>query len=215
VALPMPSIEPTRRRPLHALARAASWHRRKLAVLAAVAAVLTGISAAAPEGPATITVVKAKSQLPGGTVVSGSDLVLDRVAASDVPEGVVTDPHALIGKTLAVPVAENQMMTPLTAIAARTSVLPGHVIAPLRLADTALATLLRPGDVVDVIAADTQAEQAVVVAAGARVVTIPEPPDEGPGPGPDGALVLIDVDIQTASAVAQAAASATLSIMWR
>jgi Flp pilus assembly protein CpaB len=177
--------------------------------------VLTGISAAAPEGPATITVVKAKSQLPGGTVVSGSDLVLDRVAASDVPEGVVTDPHALIGKTLAVPVAENQMMTPLTAIAARTSVLPGHVIAPLRLADTALATLLRPGDVVDVIAADTQAEQAVVVAAGARVVTIPEPPDEGPGPGPDGALVLIDVDIQTASAVAQAAASATLSIMWR
>ena len=47
------------------------------------------------------------------------------------------------------------MMTPLTAIAARTSVSPGHVIAPLRLADTALAALLRPGDVVDVIAADT------------------------------------------------------------
>ena len=32
-------------------------------MLAAIAAVLTGVSAAAPEGPAMITVVKAKSQL--------------------------------------------------------------------------------------------------------------------------------------------------------
>ncbi len=211
----MPSVERTRRRPLHALARAASWHRRKLAVLAAVAAVLTGISAAAPEGPAMITVVKAKSQLPGGTVLSAEDLVLDRVTASDVPDGALSDPHALIGRTLAGPVAENQMMTPLTMIAARTSVSPGNVIAPLRLADTALAALLRPGDVVDVIAADTQAEQAVVVAAGARVVTIPELPDERAGPGLDGALVLIDVDAQTASIVAKAAASAALSVIWR
>jgi pilus assembly protein CpaB len=99
--VPMPSIKPTQRRPLHALGRAASWHRRKLAVLAAVAAVLTGISAAAPEGPAMITVVKARSQLPGGRVVSAADLVLDRVAASDIPEGALTDPEALIGKTLA------------------------------------------------------------------------------------------------------------------
>ena len=162
-----------------------------------------------------ITVVKAKSQLPGGTVVSASDLVLDRVAASDVPAGVLTDPLALVGKTLAAPVAENQMMTPLIATAARTSVSPGHVIAPLRLADTALTTLLRPGDVVDVIAADPQAEQAAVVAAGARVVTIPELPDEEVGTDPEGALVLIDVDPQTASVVAHAAASATLSIIWR
>ena len=107
------------------------------------------------------------------------------------------------------------MMTPLIATAARTSVSPGHVIAPLRLADTALTTLLRPGDVVDVIATDPQAEQAAIVAAGARVVTIPELPDEEVGTGPEGALVLIDVDPQTASVVAHAAASATLSIIWR
>ena len=184
-------------------------------MLAAVAAVLTGISAAAPEGPAMITVVKARSQLPGGTVVSAADLVLDRVPASDAPQGALTDPDALIGKTLAAPVAENQMMTPLTAIAARTSVSPGHVIAPLRLADIALGALLRPGDVVDVIAADTDAQEAVIVAAGARVVTIPDLPDDRAGPGPDGALILIDVDAQTASIVARAAASATLSVIWR
>jgi Flp pilus assembly protein CpaB len=162
-----------------------------------------------------ITVVKARSQLQGGKVVSASDLVIDRVAASDVPEGALTDPDSLIGKTLAAPVAANQILTPLTALAARTSVSPGHVIAPVRLADTAFGSLLRPGDVVDVMAADTQADQAVVVAAGARVVTIPDLPDDRAGPGPDGALVLIEVDPQTASMVAQAAASATLSVIWR
>ena len=97
----------------------------------------------------------------------------------------------------------------------RTSVPYGHVIAPLRLVDTALVALLRAGDLVDVVAADAQAGQAAVVAAGARVVTIPQVPDEWARPGPEGALVLIDVDAHTASVVAQAAASATLSVIWR
>jgi pilus assembly protein CpaB len=211
----MRSVAATRPRLLQALARAASWHRRKLAVLAAVAAVLTGISAAAPEGPAMISVVKARSQLPAGTVLSTSDLVRDRAAASDAPDGVLTDPLALVGKTLAVPVAENQMMTLLATTDPRTSVPQGHVIAPLRLADPALVALVRPGDLVDVIAADAQAGQAAVVAAGARVVTVPQVPEEDVGPGSEGALVLIDVDAHTASVVAQAAASATLTIIWR
>jgi pilus assembly protein CpaB len=182
-------------------------------VVAAVAAVLTGISAAAPEGPPTIAVVKAKSHLPGGTVITAADLVLDRVVASDVPEGVLTDPNALVGKRLAAPVAENQMMTLLTTTVARTSVSPGHVLAPLRLTDSTLVDLLRPGDVVDVIADDPDAEQAAVVAAGARVVTVPQTPNDRAGP--EGALVLIDVDSHTATVVARAATSATLTIIWR
>ena len=184
-------------------------------MLAAVAAVLTGVSAAAPEGPTMISVVKAKSRLPAGTLLAASDLVLDRVAAADVPEGVLSDPLTLVGRTLAAPVAENQMMTPLAATDVRSSVPLGHVIAPLRLVDTALVALLRPGDLVDVIAADAQAGQAAVVAAGARVVTIPQVPDDRVRPGPEGALVLIDVDARTASVVAHAAATATLSIIWR
>ena len=185
-------------------------------MVAAIAAVLTGISAAAPEGPAMITVVRAKSQLSSGMVLSASDLALDRVTASDVPKGVLTNPNDLVGKTLVAPVAENQMMTLLTTTAAHTSVPPGHVIAPLRLADSALTALLRPGDVVDVVAADPEAEQpATVIAAGARVVTVPEAPNDRAGPGPDGALVLIDVDSHTAAIVAQAAASSTLSVFWR
>jgi Flp pilus assembly protein CpaB len=183
--------------------------------VAAIAAVLTGVSAAAPEGPAMITVVKAKTQLPGGTVLSVSDLMVDHAVAADVPEGVVTDPNELVGRTLTAPVAKNQTMTPLTTTAARSAVAPGHVIAPLRLADAALAALLRPGDVVDVLAANSETEQAAVVAASARVVTVPAMSEDRTGPGPDGALVLVDVDGQTATVLAQAAASATLSIIWR
>jgi hypothetical protein len=148
-----------------------------------------------------ITVVKAKTQLRGGTVLSASDLMVDHAVAADVPEGVVTDPNDLVGKTLTAPVAKNQTMTPLTTTAARSAVPPGHVTAPLRLADAALAALLRPGD--------------VVVAASARVVTVPAMSEDRTGPGPDGALVLIDVDGQTATVLAQAAASAALSIIWR
>jgi pilus assembly protein CpaB len=180
-------------------------------MVAAVAAVLTGISAAAPEGSAMITVVEARSQLSGGTVLSASDLVLGKVVAADAPEGALTDPNVLVGKTLAAPVAEDQMMTLLTAAAAPAAVPAGHVIAPLRLADAALAALLRPGDVV----ADVEAKQAAVVAANVRVVTIPEVPGDRASPGPDGALVLVDVEGQTATILAQAAASATLSISWR
>jgi pilus assembly protein CpaB len=184
--------------------------------VAAIAAVLTGISAAAPEGPATTTVVKAKSQLPGGAVLSATDLTLDQVAAADVPKGVVADPNDLVGKTLAAAVAENQMMTLLTTTAPHASASPGHVIAPLRLADTAVVALLSPGDVVDVIAADSQAERgATVVASGARIVTVPEVPEDRASPGPEGRLVLIDVDSHTAALVAEAAASGTLSIIWR
>jgi len=200
---------------LHGLARAASWHRRKLAVVAAIAAVLTGISAAAPAGPVMITAVRARTQLAGGTVLSASDFSVDRVAAAAVPEGVVTDPDDLVGKTLAAPVAANQMMTLLATTSARGAVAAGHVIAPLKLADSGQAALLQPGDVVDVVAADAEAEQAAVIAARARVVTVPEVPDDRAGPAPEGALVLVDVDAQTATALAQAAASATLSIIWR
>ena len=50
------SSRQVRARPLslQSIRRAAKWHRRKLAVVAAVAAVLTGINAALPPDPPTV-----------------------------------------------------------------------------------------------------------------------------------------------------------------
>ncbi|WP_443041902.1 RcpC/CpaB family pilus assembly protein [Streptomyces sp. B21-106] len=95
------------------------------------------------------------------------------------------------------------------------------VSAPVRIADAAAVRLLRPGDRVDVIAAEQTARGATarVVARGALVTKVPEPLDArsgGPGPGGDaGALVVLSVPRSTAARLAGASAAARLSVtLW-
>jgi pilus assembly protein CpaB len=203
------------RRPWLSFRRAVSWHRRKLAVLAVLAAVLTGLSAAVPEGPPTTTVVRTTAELPGGTRLSTAHLRVEEVVAADAPEGSVVDPEDLIGRTLAAPVARGQIMTELAVTSARDPTRRGRVLAPLRLADAEVVGLLRAGDVVDVLAADPQSAQAFVAGRAVRVVTVPERPDPAAGADQAGALVLVEVDSETARVLARAAVAATLTIIWR
>ena len=203
------------RRPLLSLGRAVSWHRRKLAVLAALAAVLTGLAAAAPDGPPTLSVVRATSELAGGTRLADADLELAHVVAADAPRGALTDPAAAVGQLLAAPVAEGQIITPAAFTTARAVTSRGRVVAPLRLADADLAALLRPGDQVDVIAADPQSAQADVVARAVRVVTVPRADSDESSQTTAGTLILIEVDPGTARVLARAAVSATLTVIWR
>jgi pilus assembly protein CpaB len=190
-----------------------SWHRRKLALLAVLAAVLTGLAAAAPEGPPTMTVVRAATALEGGTRLGLDDLEVAQVVAAEAPDEVVADPATLVGRTLAGPVPRGQVLTERAVVTARAS--PGRVLSPLRLADAEATALLRAGDVVDVLAADPQAEQAFVAGRGVRVVTVPAPADSAAGADPAGALVLVEVEPQTARVLARAAVSATLTVIWR
>lgn len=106
------------------------------------------------------------------------------------------------------------------------------VTAPVRIADAATVRLLRPGDRVDVVAADgagvagtgagpagpvgsagaLPGGAARVVAAGARVSEVPEPSDavaEG------GALVVLAVPRATAARLAGASATARLAVTLR
>ncbi|MFF4760580.1 hypothetical protein [Streptomyces sp. NPDC001292] len=88
------------------------------------------------------------------------------------------------------------------------------VIAPVRIADAATVRLLRPGDRVDVIAAEDPATggQARVVAHGARVAKVPEPVDDVAG---GGALVALSVPRSTAAGLAGASATARLAVtLW-
>ncbi len=192
-----------------------SWHRRKLAVVAAVAAVLAGMTAVAPDGPPTLSVVRASVQLAGGTAIDREDLEVESIVADSAPRGALTDPADLIGRVLAAPVAEGQVLTELALVTPRTPVASGQVVAPLRLADADLAGLLRPGDLVDVLAADEQAEAASVIASGVRVVTRPPAVDPADGAVTPGALVLVAVDRETAKRLARAAVSTTLTVTWR
>ncbi|KOG33550.1 hypothetical protein [Streptomyces resistomycificus] len=85
------------------------------------------------------------------------------------------------------------------------------VTAPVRIADGATVRLLRPGDRVDVIAAEETASggEARVVARGARVTKVPEPAADATEAG---ALVVLSVPRATAANLAGASATARLAV---
>ncbi|MBA2951711.1 hypothetical protein H1D24_39635 [Streptomyces sp. PSKA28] len=87
------------------------------------------------------------------------------------------------------------------------------VAAPVRIADAATVRLLRPGDRVDVVAADGTATGGAVprvVAKGARVTKIPEA--AGDSAAESGALVVFSVPRTTAARLAGAGATARLAV---
>ncbi|MFD4135684.1 hypothetical protein [Streptomyces goshikiensis] len=82
------------------------------------------------------------------------------------------------------------------------------VSAPVRIADGATVRLLRPGDRVDVVAAE-RAGPPRVVAVAARVAEVPAPErDMGDG----GALVVLSVPRETARTLVGAGAAARLAV---
>ncbi|WP_411106817.1 hypothetical protein [Streptomyces sp. cmx-4-9] len=86
------------------------------------------------------------------------------------------------------------------------------VSAPVRIADAATVRLLRPGDRVDVVAAERTGPPRVV-ASGARVAEVPEPSEGGAaGTGDGGALVVLSVDRETARELVGAGAVTRLAV---
>lgn len=83
---------------------------------------------------------------------------------------------------------------------------------PIRIADAAVAALLRPGDRIDVLAGSR------IVARCADVLAVPERAAPSPagavpdGGGPSGGLVVVAVPRPTAAAVSGAAAVAPLAV---
>ncbi|MGW6055243.1 hypothetical protein [Streptomyces sp. NPDC055189] len=85
------------------------------------------------------------------------------------------------------------------------------VTAPVRIADAETVRLLRRGDRVDVVGADGSSSR--VVAAGARVVEVPEPRDDTAQSAAEvGALVVLSVPRATAARLAGAGASMRLAV---
>ena len=204
---------------MRSLRRAVSWHRRKLAVLAAVAAALTGINAALPAEPPTVGVVQAATRLLGGSTLTRQDLRIVTVPAGLVPHEALTDLDSAVGRLVRAPLSQGQLLTDLSVGALSSSVRSGRVVAPLRLADADVAALLTIGDLVDVVAADDQDRTAAVVARRVQVVGLPPAPSTtgigGSTNATGGALVLVEVDSATATLLAQSAVTSTLSVVLR
>lgn len=215
-----PLFRPRRRSPLVALARAVSWHRRKLAVLCAIAAVLCTVAAISPAETETVPVVVAARELDGGRALSPDDLRVARYPASLAPADAVTDPAEITGRWLIAaagsgsPIGNRAVLAPRGMQAG-----VGRVLVPVRLADPAVIALLRVGDVVDVLAGPADGGPARIVASATRVMALPgsESPT-GPFGGMGGEserLVILEASPSEAGELVQAAGRDRITVVLR
>jgi len=210
---------------LRELGRAMLWHRRLLAAGLTAAAVAVGLGVLAPDPPRTVNVLAAARNLTGGAALRPDDLDAVALPRSAVPDGALTDRSAVEGRVLAGPVRRGEPLTDVRLVGRELlAAYPGEdlVAAPVRIADPGAAGLLRPGDVVDILAADTGeggAAAASVIADAVRVLTVPRPPEDGSlwsGPSlGDGALVVLATSSDVAARLARAAVTARLSLTLR
>jgi pilus assembly protein CpaB len=208
------------------LRTAARRHRRLLAAALVGLAAMTSLDAVAPKPPPTTEVVTAARDLSAGATLTVADLRVLAMTPRDVPAGAMSDGATLLGQQLAAPVRRGE---PLTDVRLDDGPLrppaPGLVSAPVRLADSQAARLLRPGQRIDVLAASTATQPeaaptaANVVATDVAVLAVPIPTTAGAGSadatsadvGVEGALVVLATSPDQARRLAQAQVSARLS----
>jgi Flp pilus assembly protein CpaB len=194
---------------LREIARAISWHRRLLAAALTAAAVAAALTALAPRPTATVRVVAAGRDLPGGHLVAAADLLVIALPRAVVPSGVLTAAGSAVGRLVAGPVRRGEPLTDvrllgpsLLAAVGR----PGLVAVPVRVADGGAAALVHAGEVVDVLSASDPgaAVPGGLVARQVIVLTVRLPAAEA---ADSGALVVVAADEAQATALAHAAGS--------
>ena len=138
--------------------------------------VLAGVAALRPDpdGDRAHVVVAARDLGPGNALTA-DDVRLETRLAPTVPDGSQSDVGAVVGSTLAGPARRGEVLTDVRLLGSRlaeSAAGPDARIVPVHPADSALIDLVRPGDVVDVVAAPENSSQATpqVVATDAIVV---------------------------------------------
>jgi Flp pilus assembly protein CpaB len=196
----------------HELQRHLRKHRALVAGALTAVGVLTALPALAPAGGPSVVVVAAAHDLQPGHPLTAGDLTTVALPQDLVPAGTLTTVAAALGHTAAGAVRRGEPLTDVRLLGTGLLQGAGLVAAPLRLADPASLALLHAGDRVDVLAAPTSAEgaatSAVTVAAGVRVLAVPDVKDDAG----DGGLVVVAATPATAARLAAAAVGARLSV---
>ncbi|MEV0974835.1 SAF domain-containing protein [Microtetraspora glauca] len=192
---------------MRALSRPLARHRRLIAAfLAATAVACALLSVRQPSG---VAVLAAARDLSGGRV-SAQDVTVVRLPPEAVPDGAFDERASVVGRVLSGPVRRGELLTDARLLGRGflSTLGSGLVATPVRLADADAATLLSPGDVVDVLAAFGQeaAPQAVTVA---RQVTVVTRPAAG---AVEGALLVLATTSEQATALARAQSASRLSV---
>lgn len=188
--------------------------------VAAGALVLLAAAAALRPDPSDgrVQVIVAAWDLPPGVALTAADLKSESRSATSVPDGSQTDQTALVGSTLAGPARRGEVLTDVRVLSPRltdATAGPDARVVPLHLADAGLLALVRPGDVVDVLAVTNSAtvdgnadERPRVLATDAVVVLVSA---ASKNTGRDG-VVMVALPLQQANEVAGASLSHALTL---
>ena len=194
------------------------WSRTVLArrIAAAGLVVLAGVAALRPnpDGERAQVVVAARDLSPGAALTA-DDLRLEKRLAPTIPDGSQSDIDTIVGSTLAGPTRRGEVLTDVRLLGRRlaeSAAGPDARLVPVHPVDIALAELVRPGDVVDIVAAsETNSPSAArVVATGAIVVLVSA--KQKAQAATSERVVLVALPAASANAVAGAALTQTVTL---
>lgn len=210
------SLDPS---PLHRLTEILrpDWTRTVLArrVAAGGLVVLAAVAALRPDpDDERVDAVVAARDLSPGSQLNAGDVRIERLSAATLPDGIQSDVAAVVGATLTGPVRRGEALTDvrlLTPRLAEAAVGPAARIVPLSLDETAVLDLIRPGDVVDVLAAGEEADTRPRVVATDAIVVLVSEKASGTGAGA-GRVVLVALPAHAANEVAAATLVQTVTL---
>ncbi len=157
-------------------------HRRLLAALCAGLAVLLTI-AAVDDGSSTRRVVVVTDDLDAGTVLTAEHVTVRDLPIDAAPDAALTSKRDAVGRALAGPVREGEVMTDRRVVDARDLTgfgIDDPALATVRVTDRAVLGALHVGSRVDVVAVDPHDEAAPsVIARSVAVVSLPAGHDDG------------------------------------
>lgn len=204
---------------LRDLARAAQWHRRLLSAALLAAAAALGLHAAAPPPAPSVAVLAAARDLPAGERLTPDAVRQVRSDPTSLPDGVLTELAEVRDAVVALPVRRGELLTDVRLVGPGLVAALGRglVAAPVRLGDGEAASLLRPGDTVDVLAAGAAeaGSTARLVASAVRVLSVAKPREVLGRATDNGGLVILATSELTAARLAGAAVTDRLSVVLR
>lgn len=193
------------------------WTRTVLArrIAAGGLVVLAAIAALRPDpGDERLAAVVAARDLSPGSTLTADDVKLETFNAATVPDGIQSDIATVVGATLTGPVRRGEVLTDvrvLTPRLAEAAAGPTARIVPLSLDESAVLDLIRPGDVVDVLAASPESEARPRVVATDAIVVLVSAKPTGMGGGTD-RVVLVALPAHAANDVAAATLVQTVTL---
>lgn len=196
--------------------RALGGRRRLVAAALLAVAVAAGLQAVRPDAAATVAVWTAAHDLSGGRPLTAEDVRTVALPAAAVPAGALRSGVRIVGRLLAAPVRRGEPLTDVRLLepALLTALSDADLVAvPIRVADGSAAALVRPGDVVDVLAVADSAggggATATLLASGLRVLAVPA---RDRSSGDPAGLVVVASTRPQAGALAQASTTTRLSL---